>query len=132
MYVVQPRRVSAVDAVPSSPAQRSMPSNVRSVILFVLAGLCEIGGGWLVWQCWREGRGWPVGVAGAVALLLYGIIPTYQTAGFGRTYAAYGGAFIALSLAWGWAVDGVRPDRPDAIGAGIALVGMAVIMYWPR
>lgn len=103
-----------------------------SVFLFVVAGLCEIAGGWAVWQFWRDGKGWPFALAGAVALILYGIIPTYQTATFGRTYAAYGGAFIALSLVWGWVVDGVRPDVPDAAGAGIALVGMGVIMYWPR
>jgi small multidrug resistance family-3 protein len=109
-----------------------MQAITRSVILFIVAGLCEIGGGWLVWQFWRDGRGWIFGAAGAVALLLYGVIPTYQTANFGRVYAAYGGAFIALSLAWGWAVDGVRPDLPDTLGAAIALVGMGIIMYWPR
>ena len=109
-----------------------MQAITRSAILFIVAGLCEIGGGWLVWQFWRDGRGWFFGAAGAVALLLYGVIPTYQTSNFGRAYAAYGGAFIALSLGWGWAVDGVRPDLPDTLGAAIALVGMGVIMYWPR
>ena len=109
-----------------------MQAVARSIVLFIVAGLCEIGGGWLVWQFWRERRGAVFGLAGAVALLLYGVIPTYQPANFGRVYAAYGGAFIALSLAWGWAVDGARPDLPDVAGAAIALVGMAVIMYWPR
>src|SRR5262245_25949296 len=96
----------------------------QSMVLFVAAGLCEIGGGWLVWQYWRNQRGWMFGLAGAEALLLYGVIPTYQTAHFGRVYAAYGGAFIVLSLIWGWMVDGVRPDAPDAAGAAIALAGM--------
>lgn len=109
-----------------------MQAIVRSIALFIAAGLCEIGGGWFVWQFWREGRGAVFALAGAVALLLYGVIPTYQPATFGRVYAAYGGAFIALSLAWGWAVDGTRPDTPDVAGAAIALIGMAVIMYWPR
>lgn len=104
----------------------------RSIVLFVVAGLSEIGGGWLVWQYWREGRGWTYGLAGAVALLIYGVIPTYQTAHFGRVYAAYGGAFIVLSLLWGWGVDRIRPDAADMVGAGIAMVGMAIIMYWPR
>lgn len=100
--------------------------------LFVAAGLCEIGGGYLVWQWLREGK--PIGVAalGAVILILYGVIPTFQPAHFGRVYAAYGGMFIILSLLWGWALDGTRPDRFDTIGMLICLIGMAVIMYWPR
>lgn len=109
-----------------------MQAVAHSVFLFIVAGLCEIGGGWLVWQFWRESRGWAFGIAGAIALLLYGIIPTYQVAHFGRVYAAYGGAFIALSLAWGWLVDGNRPDVPDVAGAVVAIAGMGIIMYWPR
>jgi small multidrug resistance family-3 protein len=104
----------------------------KSLLLFVAAGLCEIGGGWLMWQFWRNDRSWLLGGAGALALLLYGIIPTYQPAHFGRVYAAYGGAFIALSLLWGTVVDGNRPDTPDLVGAAVALAGMAIIMYWPR
>jgi small multidrug resistance family-3 protein len=104
----------------------------RSVVLFVLAGLAEIGGGYLLWQWWRGGRPWPLGVAGAVALVLYGLIPTYQAAHFGRVYAAYGGAFVVLSLLWGWALDRVAPDRYDLVGAALCLAGVAVIMYAPR
>jgi drug/metabolite transporter superfamily protein YnfA len=68
----------------------------------VLAGLCEIGGGYLVWLWLREGRGLPVALLGAVVLFLYGVIPTLQPAHFGRVYAAYGGVFGVLSLLWGW------------------------------
>jgi len=103
-----------------------------SIGLFVLAGLCEIGGGYLVWLWLREGRPIAYAFAGAVILILYGVIPTFQAAHFGRVYAAYGGMFIVLSLLWGWSMDGIRPDRFDAIGALISLAGMAVIMYWPR
>ena len=103
-----------------------------SIGLYVFAGLCEIGGGYLVWLWFREGRPLGYGIAGATILILYGIIPTFQTAHFGRVYAAYGGMFIVLSLLWGWAMDGMRPDRFDTMGAALCLVGMAMIMYTPR
>ena len=72
------------------------------------------------------------GLAGAAVLVLYGVIPTLQPAHFGRTYATYGGFFIALSLLWGWAMDGTSPDAADVVGATIALGGVGVMMYWPR
>ena len=103
-----------------------------SVGLFVVAGLCEIGGGWLVWQWLREGKGLAWGLVGAAVLILYGIVPTFQPAHFGRVYAAYGGFFIVLSLLWGWILDHNAPDFFDIIGAAIALLGVSIIMYWPR
>ena len=103
-----------------------------SLGLFVVAGLCEIGGGYLVWLWFREGRPLAYGITGAIILVLYGILPTLQPAHFSRVYAAYGGMFIVLSLLWGWGIDGVRPDRYDAMGAILCLVGMVVIMYAPR
>ena len=105
---------------------------VLSLGLFALAGVCEVGGGYLMWSWWRNGAPWLVGLSGALILALYGIVPTYQTTHFGRVYAAYGGVFVVLSLAWGWAVDGIRPDRFDVLGAAICLAGVAVIMYSPR
>ncbi|MEH0846250.1 YnfA family protein [Micromonospora sp. CPCC 205711] len=105
----------------------------RSLLLFVLAALAEIGGAWLVWQGWREHRGlWWI-AAGVIALGAYGFVATFQPdAHFGRILAAYGGVFVAGSLAWGMAVDGFRPDRWDLAGVAICLVGVAVIMYAPR
>lgn len=103
-----------------------------SLGLFALAGLCEIGGGYLVWQWWREGAPWLLGVAGAAVLFAYGIVPTYQPTHFGRVYAAYGGIFVVLSLAWGWGIVGVRPDRFDLLGSLLCLSGVGVIMYVPR
>lgn len=104
----------------------------KSVLLFVLAGLCEIGGGWLVWQWFRSGRSVALGALGGLVLFLYGIVPTFQPAHFGRVYAAYGGVFVLLSLLWGWRIDGTAPDRWDVIGASLCLSGVAVIMYAPR
>lgn len=105
----------------------------RAVALFVLAALFEIGGAWLDWQCVRERRGWIWAAAGVIALGLYGFVATLQPdADFGRILAAYGGIFVAGSLAWGWIADGYRPDRYDIIGALICLIGMAVIIYTHR
>lgn len=104
----------------------------QSTLLFIPAGLCEIGGGYLVWQWWRSGASWTLAALGAIVLFLYGIVPTYQPAHFGRVYAAYGGWFVVLSIIWGWGIDQIEPDRYDILGAGICLVGVGVIMYWPR
>jgi len=105
---------------------------VRSLALFILAGLCEIGGGYLVWLWLRNGKGILLGTLGGFVLFLYGVIPTLQPAHFGRVYAAYGGVFVVLSILWGWWVDKQAPDRFDMIGGLICVVGVAVIMYWPR
>ncbi|GAA2499642.1 YnfA family protein [Streptomyces gobitricini] len=105
----------------------------RSVALFVVAALFEIGGAWLVWQGIREHKGWIWIGAGAIALGLYGVVATWQhDDDFGRVLAAYGGVFVAGSIAWGMVADGYRPDRFDVVGALVCLAGMAVIMYAPR
>ena len=108
-------------------------SVLRSIALFLLAALAEIGGAWLVWQGVREHRGLLFVGAGVAALGAYGFVATLQPdANFGRILAAYGGVFVAGSLAWGMLVDGFRPDRWDLIGATLCLAGVAVIMYAPR
>lgn len=106
---------------------------VRSIALFAVAALFEIGGAWLVWQGIREHKGWIWIGAGVIALGLYGVVATLQSDdNFGRILAAYGGIFVAGSIAWGMLADGYRPDRYDVIGALVCLAGMAVIMYAPR
>ncbi|WP_020524587.1 YnfA family protein [Catelliglobosispora koreensis] len=105
----------------------------RSILLFALAALFEIGGAWLIWQGWREHRGLGFLAAGVIALGAYGFVATFQPdPNFGRILAAYGGVFVAGSLAWGIVVDKFRPDRWDIIGAAICIAGVAVIMYAPR
>ena len=105
----------------------------KSIALFVLAALAEIGGAWLVWQGVREHRGLAWVGFGIAALAGYGFVATLQPdAHFGRILAAYGGVFVAGSLAWGMALDGFRPDRWDITGAAVCLVGVVLIMYAPR
>jgi small multidrug resistance family-3 protein len=107
---------------------------LKSIFYFVLAGVFEIGGGYLVWLWLRDSKSIWYGIAGAAALIIYGVVPTLQpsSASFGRVYAAYGGIFIILSILWGWKIDNVLPDKFDIIGGVIALIGVLVIMYSPR
>jgi small multidrug resistance family-3 protein len=102
-------------------------------LLFVVAGLCEIGGGYLVWGWLREGRPLAWAFIGAGVLAAYRLVAALQPISeFGRVYAAYGGVFIALALAWGVLVDGFRPDRWDLLGAAICVVGVVVMVAPPR
>lgn len=106
---------------------------IRTIMLFVLAGFAEIGGGYLVWQWLRENKGIWLGVVGGTILFLYGVIPTWQNeSAFGRVYAAYGGIFVILSILWGIVFDQWQPDRYDVLGASISFVGVAVIMWGRR
>ncbi len=108
-------------------------SIARTIALFVVAAIAEIGGAWLVWQGAREDRGVAWIGAGIVALAGYGFVATLQEDNnFGRILAAYGGIFVAGSLAWAIVLDGFEPDRFDYLGAAICLVGVAVIMFAPR
>ncbi|WP_144552114.1 YnfA family protein [Bacillus sp. X1(2014)] len=104
-----------------------------AIVLFILAGLAEIGGGYLIWLWLREGKPVLWGIFGALLLALYGIIATFQTfPSFGRVYAAYGGVFIVLSILWGWGIDRKTPDLYDWVGAGICLIGASVSLFAPR
>ena len=105
---------------------------LKSVLIFLLAGLCEIGGGYLVWLWLRDGKPLWYGLLGAGILIAYGIVATWQTANFARTYATYGGFFIVMSLLWAYKFDNFKPDKFDIIGAAIALVGVCIIFYAPR
>jgi small multidrug resistance family-3 protein len=105
---------------------------LKSLFYFILAGLCEIGGGYMFWLWLREGKPALFAAGGAVVLILFGVVMTFLPAHFGRAYAAYGGVFIGLSILWGWQIDRVAPDRFDLIGALIALLGVCMIMFWPR
>jgi small multidrug resistance family-3 protein len=106
---------------------------VRSIALFSLAALAEIGGAYLIWLSVREHRAWWLAGLGVLVLGAYGFVATLQPdAQFGRILAAYGGVFVAGSLLWGVVFDGFRPDRYDIAGALVCLAGVGLIMYAPR
>ncbi|CAK0786617.1 hypothetical protein CVIRNUC_009831 [Coccomyxa viridis] len=134
--VVACSRLAAAEVLQRSaeePFHWTAPTVVLAVALFLIAGLCEIGGGWLVWQAVREGKPALWGAAGGAILVAYGFVPTAQPIlNFGRIYAVYGGFFILLSYAWGWAIDKERPDTGDCIGAAVAIAGVAVAFFYPR
>ena len=105
---------------------------IKTIGLFVIAALAEIGGAYLIWR-WRNlGQSAWLALIGATLLFLYGFIQTVQTFTFGRVFAAYGGIFIATATLWGWWVDGHTPDRWDWLGAGVCLLGAALIVWGPR
>ena len=105
---------------------------IKSLSIFFLAGLCEIGGGYLIWLWLKEGKPFWYGIIGGIILVLYGVVATWQTESFGRVYATYGGIFIVMALIWAWKMDGFKPDRYDIIGTIVALIGVCIIMYAPR
>ena len=103
-----------------------------SLFYFLLAGVCEIGGGYLIWKAVKGIQPFWFGILGCLILALYGLLATFQTAGFGRTYAVYGGLFVIMALLWGWVIDKVKPDLYDLIGATIILIGTIIIFYAPH
>lgn len=105
---------------------------LKSISIFILAGLCEIGGGYLVWLWLKEDKPIWVGALGGLILAIYGVVATLQTSNFARVYATYGGVFIVMSLLWAYKFDHYSPDKYDIIGALVALLGVAIIYYAPR
>ena len=97
---------------------------VRSVILFLVAGVCEIGGGWLVWKWLRDHKpGW-WGLLGGLVLILYGVIPTLQTSHFGRIYAAYGGCSSCCLCSGAGDSMGIVPTGPMSPGHSSPSIGV--------
>lgn len=104
----------------------------KTIVLFALAAVCEIGGAYLVWQ-WRRGnQSALLALIGAAALFLYALIQTAQSFSFGRAFAAYGSVFIASAMLWGWWAEGRAPDRWDWFGVAVSLIGAGIILWAPR
>ena len=105
---------------------------LKTTFVFILAGLCEIGGGYLVWLWVKQGKPIWYAVAGSLILILYGFVATLQPANFARVYATYGGYFIIMSMIWASVFDKFIPDKYDIIGAMVVILGISIIYYGPR
>ena len=104
-----------------------------TLLVYVGAALAEIAGCFAMWAWRREGRPIWLLAPGLVSLALFAwLLTLVDAAAAGRAYAAYGGVYICASLVWLWAVEGIRPDRWDLMGAGLCLLGAAVILLGPR
>lgn len=106
---------------------------MASIPAYVIAAIAEIAGCYSFWIWLRLGRSaWWI-VPGMLSLALFAFALTLvQIDAAGRAYAAYGGVYIAASLVWLWAVEGLRPDRWDVLGGAVCLLGAAIILFGPR
>lgn len=105
---------------------------LKTLALFGLTAVAEIVGCWLPWLWLRKGGSVWLLVPAAAALALFAWLLTLHPTASGRTYAAYGGVYVATALAWLWLIDGIRPTHWDMLGVALCLAGMAVIMLGPR
>jgi small multidrug resistance family-3 protein len=105
----------------------------KSALIYMAAALAEIGGCFTLWMVFREGRSSWWLAPGLVLLALFAwLLTLVDSAAAGRAYAAYGGVYVAASLIWLLAVEGVRPDRWDVVGAAVCLLGAGIILLGPR
>ena len=105
---------------------------LKTVALFILAGICEIGGGFLVWRWLRDEKSIWFGIAGSFLLVLYGVLAAFQPTNFTKTYVIYGGIFILISMVWGYLFDNFKPDSYDVLGSIILIIGISIIYFIPR
>ncbi|MDT1061095.1 YnfA family protein [Paracoccus sp. CPCC 101403] len=106
---------------------------MQTALTFIIAAIAEIAGCFAFWSWLRLDRSALWAVSGVASLIVFACALTLVPAdAAGRAYAAYGGIYIAASLVWLWAVEGMRPDRWDLTGATICLIGTAVILFAPR
>lgn len=102
-------------------------------MLLSMSSICELMSGYLIWQWLREGKSAVLGVIGGGALILLSlIIRSFEPSDFGRTFAAYGGVFIAFSLLWARVIDKQSIGIADLLGGVLCLTGAGLILYWPR
>lgn len=105
---------------------------LKTVGLFFVTALAEIVGCYLPYLWLRQGKSMLLLVPAALSLAAFAWLLSLHPAAAGRVYAAYGGVYICMAILWLWAVDGIRPSAWDLVGSGVALLGMAIIMFAPH
>jgi small multidrug resistance family-3 protein len=105
---------------------------LKTLGLFILTAIAEIVGCYLPYLWLRQARSAWLLLPAAVSLAVFAWLLTLHPQAAGRVYAAYGGVYVGVALAWLWAVDAVRPTLTDWIGVGVCWLGMAIIMFGPR
>jgi small multidrug resistance family-3 protein len=105
---------------------------VKTLALFAITAVAEILGCYLPWRWLREGASAWFLVPGAFSLAAFAWLLTLHPAAAGRTYAAYGGVYIAVAILWLWIVEGIRPTGWDCLGVALTVGGMAVIAFQPK
>lgn len=104
-----------------------------TVIIYVMAAIAEISGCFTFWFWYRQDKSMLWLLPGMVCLVLFAWLLTLSPAEYaGRAYAIYGGIYIAATIGWLWAVEGICPDRWDIIGSAVSLIGAAIILWAPR
>lgn len=105
---------------------------VKVSVLFVLTAVAEILGCYLPYLWLRKGGSVLLLAPAAISLAAFAYLLTLHPTGAGRTYAAYGGVYVAAAVVWLWLAEGIRPDRWDLLGAAVCLLGTAIIVLAPR
>ncbi len=105
---------------------------LKTFALFTLTALAEIVGCYLPYLWLKKAYPTWVLIPAAISLALFAWLLTMHPNAAGRVYAAYGGVYITVALAWLWAVDGIKPTQWDVLGVIISLAGMSIIMFAPR
>ncbi|HWL83260.1 MAG TPA: YnfA family protein [Roseomonas sp.] len=105
----------------------------RTALIYLAAALAEIGGCFAFWAWMRLDKGAWLALPGLASLTAFAALLTLvESSAAGRAFAAYGGVYIAASLGWLWAVEGLRPDRWDLLGGAVCLLGAGIILLAPR
>ena len=105
---------------------------LKTLGLFIVTALAEILGCYLPYLWLREGKSVWLLIPAAISLAAFAWLLSLHPTAAGRVYAAYGGVYICMAILWLWAVDSIRPTVWDLVGSGVALLGMAIIMFAPR